>query len=212
MFSGVDAELAGQLAGIALYDDLSLDNPVALANADPEFIVEQLTDSDSGSGSGVSVSLGFAQRLVDEARSVIPASEWSLSEASLGLKASELELLKNEGVRTKGALTQLDQTTKAKLGALLQINADKVDQLVEGVKDGLVGAKNEFIAAPKNSTPVTKLFGITRERGKLLAKLGAGSMAKLAVGNAVTLAPAFGGDEAAAAKAIEDAVGFIGLR
>ena len=186
MFSGVDKALDA-----ALKDKAKVDSAEALANADPRSLVEAVGAD--------TLTPNMAQILVDQARSAVPKSAWSLAEPSLGLKEHEVAELARLGITTKGALKKLADNEPSRISVALGISEDQARALGSGivVRDALTTKADRQAEAP-----VTKLVSVDRATGASLAAMGFGTVGRLAAADAGALAAAFGGDQARAAAAI----------
>ncbi len=110
-YEGLDAEVAEILEQMALSDD------VALANADPDELGEQLN------------STGFALRLISQAQQAVPVEHWSL--ASLKLSDQQVLSLQKLHISSKGILLRRAETGKGRqqLERALGINKQALDEL-----------------------------------------------------------------------------------
>lgn len=197
VFSGVDAALETGLKDVA-----GIDSAEALANADPQALVDAVGAD--------TLSITMARVLVDQARSVVPRANWSLSESSLGLSEREVVDLAGLGITSLGALKDLAGTDegKARIGAALGTPADQVEGLVSGI---VIRDSASIRADRQAAAPVTNVVGVDLTTGLRLASLGFGSLGSLAAADPGALAGAFGGDQARAAAAIDAARLRLGL-
>jgi hypothetical protein len=195
VFGGVDATLEKALK------DAGIDGPAALANADPQALTAKV--------GAAQLTPALAQLLVDEARGVVPASQWSLHSPQLGLKEDEVATLQAQGITTLGQLLTRtkDDAGKAAVGGVLGIPPAQVGALVGRV---VIPNAASLAAARLGQSAVTGLVGIDRGTGLALAHLGFGSAGALAKADPLALASAFGGDTARAAAAIQAAQAHVG--
>jgi hypothetical protein len=195
VFSGVDAALAAALAG------QGFDSSVALANAEPQVLADQL--------GGAGITLAYARLLVDEARRAVPASEWSLSAPQLGLTDGAIAALSALGITSQRTFKAqaADANMKGQIAGALGVAAGQIDALA-----GAVALKSaaEIASERRGAAPVTGVIGANRETGLALANLGFNTVGKLAGANAANLAAAFGGNETLATAAINAAKTRIG--
>ena len=185
-FSGVGPDLNAALtnAGFASARDL--------ANATPQVLAEKL------GGSGVNAA--FAQRLVAEARQVVPASAWSLNAPELGLKTQDITALQGQGIATQAQLQFRVSSDEGKqaVASLLGSPVETIATLTGGVER----AASAFVTQKADAVPVTSLTGVNSDIGKGLASIGAATVGGLKNRTPESIAPLFGGDVARAAEII----------
>jgi hypothetical protein len=187
IFTGVDAALADTLAR------LKIDSPAALANADPKTLAGQ-----------AGIPLNFAQRLVEQARQAVPASEWSLGASQLGLKGEEIASLQSKGIATQGQLKSRAETSASEIAAILNTTVNQVAEIagsvtIKGIKD--------FQKDRQAASSVTGVVGVSKETGMALVGMGFATTGALANATPDQVAAAFAGNKDLAAEAINAAKG-----
>ena len=98
-----------------ILEQMSLNDDVALANADEQELGDNLK------------SVGFANRLIAQARRAVPPEHWSLE--SLGLKPEQIQALQQIGISSKGAFAQRAQSDRTQLENTLGLNQQAIDDL-----------------------------------------------------------------------------------
>ncbi len=198
VFSGVDSNLAAALSAAGFGD------AVQLANAAPQAIVEKMQEH--------GVSLGFAQKLISEARQAAPESAWKLEAAGLGLKETEIAGLKGAGVATLGDFKAHVASPEglSALSAAIGVNADGLSAIAAHID--LEAAALAFSGARLAAAPVTSLNGVDGVIGLALADNGLNNIGSLAsLDNPAAIAGFFGGDVTRAAGVVSAARLRLGL-
>lgn len=191
VFSGLDSAMVNALTAN------KIDSPVALANADAQTVLSVLH------GAGItSVTPAFAQRLVDQARSAVPANEWSLASSVLGLNEQQIASLRVSGITTLGQLQGRAAADVRGTAAVLDVSPQALTNLVSNVS---IKTSAQVQIERRGAAPSTRVLGVNADVANRLARLGVTSVADLARANADEIAAAFGGDSARARAVISAA-------
>jgi hypothetical protein len=116
-YEGIDATV-DDTAVEEILEQMGLTDDVALANADEGSLGENVK------------SIGFANRLILQARRAVPPQHWSL-ESLGGLKEEQIPSLKQIGVSSKGEFAKRAETSEGhnQLESVLQMDPQAIDQL-----------------------------------------------------------------------------------
>ncbi len=200
LFPGVDATVAEELAGAGVA------NAIDLANRTPAELVEAL-------GTGSKVDIGFAQRLVGDARAVVSPDLWSLNSAGLSPDASRA--LRDSGVETLGMLNELAERDPSG-DAVREVLPDATDEQVEGFRGLVDSAKTQRRTERKAASLLVSTGGgdlvLSPDETAELSKAGILTVGGLARSdlNVQTVTRALGGDATRAATLIASAKGVLG--
>jgi len=115
-YEGIDDWVNGTRVEEIL-EQLAIRDDVALANADQDELGENLH------------SVGFANRLITQARKAVPAEHWSLE--SLGVPKEQIPSLRQIGITSKGEFAKMAETNEGhkQLESVLQLDPQAIDQL-----------------------------------------------------------------------------------
>jgi hypothetical protein len=189
-FSGVDQNLAKTMS------DKDITGPAALANAEATDLAGKL-----------GISQTFAQRLIDQAQSVVPSSQWSLEAPSLGYKTGQLSVLASRGIKSQGQLhSTFDAASDQEKAQLAGELGQEVGILASTVGGISFQSGAQLKAERLNSASVTSLAGVNVANKEILAKFNVKTVGDLATKTANDVAGAFGGSSAAAGLAIAAAL------
>lgn len=182
-YDGVDAEAERAMAEMNLTDD------VALANADYVELGRRLK------------SLGFANRLINQARQVVPPETWKLDE--LGFTKGQILALEERGIGAKGEFILKTESDAALDEVATTVSLDK-DTLssIRGTGLSQLTASSIGLAPSKE---ITSLPGVNAVIAHRLAQANVDSVEKLAAAKPTELASATGISEAAATKLVDAA-------
>jgi hypothetical protein len=166
VFSGVSSDLAAELnkAGIT--------NAVELANMKAADLTANTDLAKAG------ITQAFAQRLVSEARSVAPASTWSLTALEIGFRESEVDRLRDMGIETQGHLKVAAAAQAGTIAGTLNMSTDMVNTIVN--KIDLAAAGKTFTTSRIEAAPLTQLSGANAETSRILADAGLRTVGDLA--------------------------------
>lgn len=194
IFNGVDAGVEAALNALNVTDALSL------ANADPQALA-----------AGGAISPGFARRLVEDARRVVPTEAWSITADALGLSAREIAGLQGLGIDSQGKLADLVATAEGRQQAAsvfgLGANATEADitAAVETIVNRGDDARAQVRTGRAASAPVSRATGVTEQTAAALGSMGIHTVDQLKNADPDAVTAAFGGDSARASAAIQDA-------
>jgi hypothetical protein len=188
-------------AGFAYYSGLSpqgaaklqrggFNSDVALANA---------SAADLQKIDGALFPAGFAERLIGQARAIVPERAWSLEKSELGLKQNQIAGLNAAGIQTLGALATATNS---------QALRDGLGMSGAGVTE-LIGAAGSRVAEGKalttRETPLLSLDRVDKGVAATLTQNGISSVRDLSNAKTKDVATALSITEAEASKIIESA-------
>lgn len=176
--------------------DLGINDDVGLANADKDKLAEKLG------------SRGFAIRLIDQARKIVPRDSWSLE--SLELSTLEIDGLRARGVDSKGDLVSKSGTAggRAEIVDALGLNEEAApvrEATVAALTNEavLVMTLNSVALAPQTS--VAAWSGVDSLTASKLAKADYVTLEDLAAADAAAVADAASIGLPEATKLVSDA-------
>ncbi len=116
-YRDINARVDEDKTAAKILEEMALSDDVSLANADQDELGQNLH------------SVGFANRLIAQAKQAVPPEHWSLE--SLGLQAEQIPSLKQIGVSSKGAFARKaeDSNGHKQLESALQQDPQTIDQL-----------------------------------------------------------------------------------
>lgn len=184
-------------AGAQKLKDKGFDSDVKLANASVREVQAAL---------GEGYSSGFAARIVEQARSLVSASAWSLSEAAnqvrLGLSDEQLGEAARMGLDSLGALERALETDAAGLRQKLGLSEVSLTRLGERVSSQLQTAR----VASSGETPLTALPSLDHNLAATLVEAGITGASTLAETPAKDLALTLGISQAVAEAIVKEAI------
>ena len=182
-YEGVDGAVLEALNELSLTDD------VALANADRSALAEKLG------------SPGFATRLVEQARQLVPREAWSLE--PLGLTTEQISVLEEQGVRSKGELSSKVATDAGRDALVSSLGADAA--FVTSLRATATSQLTTSSVALAPSKALDALAGVNAVVAEKLAAANVTTVDALATAKADELAQATGLSEAATSNLIAQA-------
>jgi hypothetical protein len=152
---------------------------VGLANAAPAAVENAL---------GAAFSAGFAARLIDRARGVVPAESWSLD--ALNLNAAEQGALRGIGIDTVVGLLDQAATAAGRTALRTALNLDQ--QGLNRHLDTAAAGRQAGRSALRPERGVAALPGMSLNRAQTLVGKGLGTESRLALADRATIADQLG--------------------
>lgn len=164
---------------------------VAIANASRE----KLADLEEV------VDLGFAIRLIEEAREIVPIDTWSLE--YLGFTEGQIEILEGQGIRSKGEfiLVAEDMTKVGEIADSLSIDKESVGEF----RTTAIGQMAADSIKQVRTEEITALSGVNAIVAEKMAAADIHTVEELSTKSAAEVAKAANVSEEAAASMIETA-------
>ena len=181
-FDGWDSDVDAAVKEMGLTDD------VAVANADRAELSRRL-------------GAGFANRLIEQSREIVPAEAWSLE--AIGFTKGQVEALSDRGIGSKGELV-VGTATDAGRGRVAEITGIDAGQIILA-RDSAI---SQMTAASVAFAPVREITALPGMNAAVAEKLGAADVTStdaLAGSDKSELAARTGLSEDAAASLIESA-------
>jgi predicted flap endonuclease-1-like 5' DNA nuclease len=177
-------ELQGSVASLSGVNT-TMEKTLVTAGLDSFVVLANCEAADLSSK--MKIDLAFAERLVVEAQARVSESMWSLTR--LGLNEGQISALKTKGITT---LQSFKNAAAPDVAGALGIGAEQVTNIAKGI-DTLEATKTTYSRTVQKSAPVTNVFGITREVGASLARMGIATVGALAEADNAKIAAAFRG-------------------